>query len=833
MANSSRKSGIDVIRHIAWGTHLCQFYQTKEDLIDILVPYFKAGLYNNEFCMWVTSEPLGVKEATASLGKAVRDLDGYIAKGQLEILDYSQWYTKSGKFDADEVLQGWVDKEKMALEKGFSGLRLTGNTFWLDPGDWKSFYDYEAMVNSVIGSHRMIAICTYSLDKCGAPEILDVISNHEFALIRREGVWVAIESAERSKIDQRWRSLVANAPNIIMILGRDGTIQFINHTVSGLEVEEVIGKSIFDYIQPKYHDIARETNSRVFETGKTGKYEIKGTGPDGRTSWYETDIGPIKDGQLVTSIMQITSDITERKQMEDSLHESQSRLEIAIEALESGIWELNVKTGEAWRSLRHDQIFGYTTLLPEWTYQMFLDHVIPEDRSEVAKKYGYALSTETEWDFECRINRVDKTVRWIWAKGKPNTYDDKNEVVLMTGIIRDITERKQAEEREKQLQNDLHATSRLATVGEMAAGISHEINNPLTGVVGFSDLLLKKDLPEDIKKDISIIHEGAQRIASIIDRMLRFARQTKSERTQVNINDIIEATLTMRASEMRTGNIKVASELAPDLPLTSADAGLLQHAFLNIILNAEMAMKLAHRKGKLTVKTERIDNTIRVSFKDDGSGIAKENLEKIFNPFFTTQGPDKGTGLGLSICYSIVTQHDGKIYAESTLGKGATFFVELPIVDKGEQLKLDEPVAGESKSKCKASILVVDDDPTVQEFITAVLTEEGHEVEIVDNGNDAMEKLSDEEYDVILLDIKLPGMSGIEIYEQLQISSKSLTGKVIFITGDVMSVDTMDFIKSAQTSYIAKPFDAAQLLKEIDRIINQWSLWNKYAERIL
>ncbi len=137
VASNDRKTGIEVVGDVPRGTHLCQFYQTKEDLIDILVPYFKAGLENNEFCMWVTSEPLRVQDAKAELRKAVSNLDDYIKKGQIEITDYCEWYTKSGKFDADPVLNGWVEKEKIALEKGFEGLRLTGNTFWLESKDWE------------------------------------------------------------------------------------------------------------------------------------------------------------------------------------------------------------------------------------------------------------------------------------------------------------------------------------------------------------------------------------------------------------------------------------------------------------------------------------------------------------------------------------------------------------------------------------------------------------------------------------------------------------------------------------------------------------------------
>ncbi|MHC4335636.1 MAG: MEDS domain-containing protein [Planctomycetota bacterium] len=165
MAGIVRNSGIKVIGDVPWGTHLCQFYKTKEDLIDILVPYFKAGLQNNEFCMWVTSEPLSSEKAKNALTAEVNNLDEYIAKGQIEILDYSQWYTKSGGFNAEEVLQAWVEKEKQALASGFDGLRLTGNTFWLEQKDWQDFSDYEAEINRVIGNYRMLAICTYSLHR--------------------------------------------------------------------------------------------------------------------------------------------------------------------------------------------------------------------------------------------------------------------------------------------------------------------------------------------------------------------------------------------------------------------------------------------------------------------------------------------------------------------------------------------------------------------------------------------------------------------------------------------------------------------------------------------
>ncbi|MFQ5722105.1 MAG: MEDS domain-containing protein, partial [Candidatus Aminicenantales bacterium] len=163
MNKEVRKSGLKVIGNLSWGTHICQFYQDKQDLIDILVPFFKAGLENNEFCLWLTSEPLKREEALTALKKKVKNLDRYMASKQIEILDSSQWYTRSGKFEAEKVLAGWVRKEKQALKNGFDGLRASGNTFWLKSSQWQEFVEYERSINSVISNYKMLAICSYPL----------------------------------------------------------------------------------------------------------------------------------------------------------------------------------------------------------------------------------------------------------------------------------------------------------------------------------------------------------------------------------------------------------------------------------------------------------------------------------------------------------------------------------------------------------------------------------------------------------------------------------------------------------------------------------------------
>lgn len=199
MKEKLRKTGINILGDVPWGTHFCLFFQTKEDLVDILIPYFKAGLENNEFCLWVTSELLSEKEAKKAMRKTLPGFDQYLKKGQMEIVPHSKWYLKSGVFSLQRVLNAWIDKLNQGQALSYDGMRVTGNTTWLKRRDWRDFADYEAEVNNVIDKYRMIAICSYSLQKCGACEIIDVVSNHQFALIRREGKWEIIESSKHKQ----------------------------------------------------------------------------------------------------------------------------------------------------------------------------------------------------------------------------------------------------------------------------------------------------------------------------------------------------------------------------------------------------------------------------------------------------------------------------------------------------------------------------------------------------------------------------------------------------------------------------------------------------------
>lgn len=261
-------------------------------------------------------------------------------------------------------------------------------------------------------------------------------------------------------------------------------------------------------------------------------------------------------------------------------------------------------------------------------------------------------------------------------------FDERGEVVASVHITRDITER-------KHMEGQLLIADRLASIGELSAGIAHEINNPLTSVLGFTELLRDRELPADVREKIDLISRETERASGIARNLLTFSRRHDEAKAMVNVNDVIASVLELRSYQQKVNNIEVECHTT-ELPEVDADYFRLQQVFLNIVINAEYFMIEAHQGGCLRITTELDDDVVRVTFTDDGPGIPEKDLGHLFDPFFTTKAVGKGTGLGLSICHGIVTGHGGDIYARSAPGKGATFVVELPVETSSKDIALLE-----------------------------------------------------------------------------------------------------------------------------------------------
>ncbi|MFZ2147752.1 MAG: MEDS domain-containing protein, partial [Sedimentisphaerales bacterium] len=528
MEQKLRKTGIDIIGDAHWGTHFCQFYQTKEDLIDILVPYFKAGLENNEYCMWVTSEPLKLEEAKAALRKEVKNLDNYIKKGQIEILDYSNWYIKSGRFESYKVLEGWVKKEKEALKRGFEGLRLTGNTFWLEKRDWKSFADYEAVVDSVIGEYRMLAICSYSLDKCKGGEIIDVLSNHQFALIKRAGKWEIIESSGRKKTKEGLQvttsilqNIISNIPYYVFWKDKNSVYLGCNDNfakLAGVEKPEaIIGKTDYDLPWKKeesdfYRKIDKEVMSKVTPILNI---EESAHWTDGKVATILTSKVPLRNAYgEVTGILGIFTDITERVKTEEKQRQVADEWKTTFDSItdmvsihdkDFKIIRANRSFASAFNKIKPDEIIGKTC------YELIHGKKEPPPFCPHKRTLNTGKPNRKEF-FEPRLGIH------IEASTSP-LFDENGQTIASVHIAKDITERKQAEAELKAAQEKLIDTARTAGMAEVAADMLHNVGNVLNSINVSATVIREKVTKSELanlEKVANIINEHTDDLGTFL-----------------------------------------------------------------------------------------------------------------------------------------------------------------------------------------------------------------------------------------------------------------------------------------------------------------------------
>ena len=392
-------------------------------------------------------------------------------------------------------------------------------------------------------------------------------------------------------------------------------------------------------------------------------------------TWGDDDLA------LLRVASEIMGNALERKKAEEALKQSEHSYRVLFESTLDGLIVMDIETMKV--------VFGNQTAAKLYGYESMgdaiginpLDFVHSDDKEkvlEVIKKDLFEKGLRQVNEF--RTITRDGREMWISAIGTGTEYQGRPAILVS---IRDITEQKKVEGAKRRLEEQLQLSSRLAAIGELSAGVAHEINNPLTAIKGFSELLLARyDLDEAVKSDVKAIFKEVQRAIKVTQDMLSFARRHEPEKCFISINEALAKNLDLYACHMKTNNIDMVVEFDPELPKTMADFYQLQQVFMNIVINAEQAMSEAHGRGKLTVKTQRSDGMIQVIFADDGPGISEENMKRIFDPFFTTKEIGKGTGLGLSICYGLVEAHGGRIYARSRAGQGASFIVEIPIVSE-------------------------------------------------------------------------------------------------------------------------------------------------------
>jgi PAS domain S-box-containing protein len=467
------------------------------------------------------------------------------------------------------------------------------------------------------------------------------------------------------------RQMFESVSDGISVINLNGVITEVNQRTVEMHGfssrDELLGRSAFDLVAPCDHERIATNMRKALKEGTIKDVEYTLLKANGSEFPGELSTSVLKDasGNQVGHIT-IARDITKRKQAEELFKTLANSSPVGIYIVQDGKFQLANPQFQKLTGYTEDELVGTDSLAL----------VLAQDRHMVREKAVKMLKGEHSFPYQFRVVNKTGETRWVMETVTSIQYRGRQATL---GNYIDVTERKQAEEERRELEQKAYLASRLASVGEMASGIAHEINNPLTAVIGFAQLLMDANLPDEVKEDIGVIYEEAQRAAGVAKNLLTFARKHPPVKQLTNINSIIDGVLKLRTYEQKVNNIKVNTRFTPKLPEVMADYSQLEQVFINIIINAETAMLEANKGGTLSITTQRVNDTIRALFTDDGPGITKENLEHVFDPFFTTKEVGKGTGLGLSVCHGIVVEHGGRIYARSKSGKGATFVVELPI----------------------------------------------------------------------------------------------------------------------------------------------------------
>jgi two-component system NtrC family sensor kinase len=378
-------------------------------------------------------------------------------------------------------------------------------------------------------------------------------------------------------------------------------------------------------------------------------------------------------------------------------------------------------------------------------------------------------------------------------------------------------------DREKSANQLVRRAEKMSSLGQLIAGVAHELNNPLAVVVGYSQILAKRPKQDDeVRVSVSRIQHEAERAAKIVRDLLSFARPCEPQFTAVDLNQLVANVFDARQQDLAAQGITVEQRLAPNLSQTKADPIQIEQVLVNLITNAVHAMNQPNRPRQLTVSTAESGLYIHISLADTGCGVAPEILQKIFEPFFTTKAPGRGTGLGLSISHSILEEHHGRIWAESEPGQGTTFHLDLPVVPC--EVTAPAPVTEEEKAAAlfanqSRRLLVVDDEPGIRDVLEAILTGNGYSVTCAANGVEALSFVRSRKFDLIISDMCMPEMDGEQLYEAVAGQDPVLAKRIIFVTGDTVSAKSRSFLDRTGCRWLGKPFNIRDVESTVDQYL--------------
>jgi two-component system NtrC family sensor kinase len=381
----------------------------------------------------------------------------------------------------------------------------------------------------------------------------------------------------------------------------------------------------------------------------------------------------------------------------------------------------------------------------------------------------------------------------------PITSTDRSALVL---LFDDQTER-------RRLQDQLIQSEKMSAIGQLIAGIAHDLNNPLASVVGFADFLSEvPHVPPSLREPLTVIQEEAERASNIVKNLLSFARKQEHQRRPTALRPLLDATFVLLRNQFMAQRVEASIEVEPELPMPDIDPNQIQQVFVNLLNNAAQAIATTGRPGRVQVRARRWLDGVAVDVIDDGPGMSEALAAQVFEPFFTTKPEGEGTGLGLSISQGIVREHGGRIMLATEEGRGSTFTVQLPLSTRQPAPTPD--TAGGTPTK-RLRVLVVDDEPHILHYMHATLEAWGHIPVVARNGREGLDLAARERFDLVISDLRMPELGGREFYEELARHNPGLAGRLVFSTGDTVRGDTLAFLEGLDRPYLHKPFSLAEL----------------------
>lgn len=446
------------------------------------------------------------------------------------------------------------------------------------------------------------------------------------------------------------------------------------------------------------------------------------------------------------------------------------------------------------------------------------NEIHPDDKERIKNLFFDTVRTGAGQSAQYRLVLKDGTIRYILSQGiAVKSPEGKVDKVII--VSRDVTEAMDAAEKQKALELQLFQADKLNSLGKTVSGVAHELNNPLTGIMGFCQLLLRDEAIQENsrhREDIETIFREAERCQKIVRNLTTFARKHKPEKTFIGLNGLIVDSLRLQQHQLGLHNIVVTRELEPDLPRTMADFHQLQQVFMNLIGNAQDAMEKQSGEKRLNIKTRKIGNFIRVELTDNGPGIPPDCIGSIFEPFFTTKEPGKGTGLGLSISFGIIAGHSGRIWAENIPGGGARFSIELPIAE--EVAAGDKKAAVAEAAPLKGQrVLIIDDEQCVMDVTVRILRLINLSPDTARDAETARVKLQAGTYDAVLCDYRLPGESGLDLFKWATGLKPELEKRWIFISGSSGGED----LARTGRPVLTKPFSFEALQEALGSLLKK------------